>query len=182
MKDGNGKYVNPEKKNIIFYRLLWNFVSFFLFKPFPTVFFWKWNNFLLRLFGAQLSSTAKVYSSCQIDYPWNLKMGDYTCIGPHTIIENSVLVTLEDRATISQHTYLCTGSHNVQSKTFHSVRKPITLKKDSWVASNCFIGLGVTVGEGAVVGARASVFKDVEPWTIVGGNPAKFIKKRVIKD
>ena len=42
--------------------------------------------------------------------------------------------------------------------------------------------MGVTVGEGAVVGARAAVFKNIEPWTVVGGNPAKYIKKRVIKN
>ena len=48
--------------------------------------------------------------------------------------------------------------------------------------ANCFIGLGVTVGDGAVIGATSSVFKDVEPWTVVGGNPAKFIKKRVMKE
>ena len=41
--------------------------------------------------------------------------------------------------------------------------------------------MGVTIGQGAVVGATASVYKDVEPWTIVGGNPAKFIKKREVK-
>ena len=40
------------------------------------------------------------------------------------------------------------------------------------------IDLGGSIGEGAVVGARAAVFKDVEPWTVIGGNPAKFIKNR----
>ena len=50
----------------------------------------------------------------------------------------------------------------------------------SWVAAWAFVGMGVTIGEGAVVGACAVVFKNVEPWTVVGGNPAKFIKKRVI--
>jgi putative colanic acid biosynthesis acetyltransferase WcaF len=51
-----------------------------------------------------------------------------------------------------------------------------------WVASDAFIGMGVTLGQGAVVGARAAVFKNVEPWTVVGGNPARLIKKREIKD
>ena len=51
-----------------------------------------------------------------------------------------------------------------------------------WVAAEAFIGMGVIIGEGAVVGARACVFKNVEPWTVVGGNPAKFIKKRIIKE
>lgn len=48
------------------------------------------------------------------------------------------------------------------------------------MAAEAFIGPGVTIGEGAVVGARGCVFKDVDPWTVVGGNPAKFIKKRII--
>ena len=51
-----------------------------------------------------------------------------------------------------------------------------------WVAAECFVGPGVNIGEGAVVGARAAVFKNVDPWTIVGGNPAKFIKKRIFQD
>ena len=59
---------------------------------------------------------------------------------------------------------------------------PITIGDRAWVAADAFVGMGVTIGEGAVVGARAAVFKDVEPWTVVGGNPAKFIKKRVMKD
>jgi putative colanic acid biosynthesis acetyltransferase WcaF len=60
--------------------------------------------------------------------------------------------------------------------------KPIVVADKAWVAADAFIGMGVTIGEGAVVGARAAVFKDVEPWTVVGGNPAQFIKKRVIKE
>lgn len=52
----------------------------------------------------------------------------------------------------------------------------------AWVAAEAFVGPGVIIGEGAVVGARAAVFKDVAPWTVVGGNPAKYIKDRIIKD
>ena len=51
----------------------------------------------------------------------------------------------------------------------------------AWVCAEVFVGQGATVGEGAVCAARAVVIKDVEPWTMVGGNPAKFIKKRKIK-
>jgi putative colanic acid biosynthesis acetyltransferase WcaF len=59
--------------------------------------------------------------------------------------------------------------------------KPIVIGPQAWVAARAFISPGVTVGEGAVVGACAVVTKDVEPWTVVAGNPAKFIKKREIK-
>lgn len=58
--------------------------------------------------------------------------------------------------------------------------KPIVIASQAWVAARAFVGPGVTVGEGAVVGACAVVMKDVEPWTVVAGNPAKFIKRREI--
>ena len=60
------------------------------------------------------------------------------------------------------------------------LHSPIVMQDHSWVAAEAFIGPGVTIGEGAVVGARAAVFRDVEAWSVVGGNPAKFLKKRVI--
>jgi putative colanic acid biosynthesis acetyltransferase WcaF len=66
--------------------------------------------------------------------------------------------------------------------SFSLLSKPIILEENSWVGASSFIGMGVTVGEGAVVGATSSVYKDVERWTVVGGNPAKFIKKRIIYD
>ena len=55
------------------------------------------------------------------------------------------------------------------------------IENRAWVAADAFVCMGITIGEGAVVGARAAVFKNVEPWTVVGGNPAKVIKKREIK-
>ena len=55
------------------------------------------------------------------------------------------------------------------------------IEDQAWVAADAFVGMGVRIGQGAVVGARTAVFKNVEPWTVVGGNPAKFIKKRIIK-
>lgn len=56
------------------------------------------------------------------------------------------------------------------------------ISNQAWVGAGAFVGMGVNVGEGAVVGARAAVFKSVEEWTVVGGNPAKFLKKRVINE
>lgn len=91
------------------------------------------------------------------------------------------MITIGDHSIISQSTQLCTASHSISNKDFPLVTKPIIVHDQVWIASEAFIGPGVTIGEGAVVGARAAVFKDVEPWTVVGGNPAKFIKKREIK-
>ena len=59
---------------------------------------------------------------------------------------------------------------------------PITVGAKAWIAGWSIVLPGVTIGEGAVVAAGAVVTKDVEPWAVVGGNPAKFIKKRELKD
>ena len=77
---------------------------------------------------------------------------------------------------------MCTASHDITDPHNPLITAPIHVESFAWVAADAFIGMGVTVGEGAVVGARAAVFKDVEPWTVVGGNPAKFIKRRVVKE
>ena len=81
---------------------------------------------------------------------------------------------------VSQGVYLCTASHDINSPLFPLITAPIILEDQVWVGAEAFISMGVTVSQGAVVGARAAVFKDVEPWNVVGGNPAKFIKKRVV--
>jgi putative colanic acid biosynthesis acetyltransferase WcaF len=94
------------------------------------------------------------------------------------------MVTLGDDVTVSQQSHLCAAGHelhHVNSKDNGLIVAPITIESRAWVAADAFIGMGVTVGEGAVVGARAAVFKDVEPWTVVGGNPARFIKKRELQ-
>ena len=56
------------------------------------------------------------------------------------------------------------------------------LRHGAWIGSRAYVGMGVEIGEGAVVGATASVYKDVEPWSVVGGNPATIIKKRKIQN
>ena len=164
-------------------RAIWNIVSVILFKPFVTNAFRYWRNAILKLFGAKISWKANVYASCKIWAPWNLVMEEGTCLGPGVKCYNQAVVHLKRNATVSQYAYLCTAGHDV-SKGLNAkeglVIAPILIEKDAWVGTNAFIGMGVTIGEGAVVGATASVFKAVEPWTVVGGNPAIFIKKRDI--
>lgn len=181
MRNQNGEYINQLPKSNLIKRALWNVCSIFLFKCFPTSIFRKWRILVLRLFGARIDSKANVYSSAIITCPWNLEMGPLSCLGPHSICDNDVQIKLEENATVSQYAYLCTSSHIIDNYSFDLISEPITIKKDAWVAADSFVGMGVTIGEGAVVGARSSVFKDVAPMTIVGGSPATFIKERLIK-
>jgi putative colanic acid biosynthesis acetyltransferase WcaF len=84
-------------------------------------------------------------------------------------------------ATVSQYSYLCTASHDIEDPHMPLVTAPISIEEGAWVAADVFIGPGVTIGDGAVVGARSAVFKDVDPWTVVAGNPARYIRNRELK-
>ncbi len=161
-------------------RAIWGVVYIFLFRPFGTKVFRAWRNFILRCFGSKLHSGAGVYASVKIWCPWNLEMEDNAWLGPHVDCYNAARIKIGKDATVSQGAFLCTATHNIYSKEHELITAPIFISSQAWVAANAYIGPGVTIGEGAVVGATASVYKDVEPWSVVGGNPAKFIKKREI--
>lgn len=166
-------------------RTIWYITRLLLFKPFGTKLFLPWRLCLLKLFGAKVQWDSGVYSSTVIWAPWNLTLGHNAWLGPNVICYNQAMVTLEDEVTVSQYSYLCTAGHELSDRNNNQgglIVAPIKLHRAAWVGTRSFIGMGVEIGENAVVGATASVYKDVEPWTVVGGNPAKFIKKRLIKD
>lgn len=163
-------------------RMLWTVCWALLARPFPKSTLMPWKRCLLRLFGADIAGTANVYASAKIFMPWNLVMKDHACLASGVDCYNAAKVVLGVNATVSQRASLCTASHNISSTRHEQTERPIYIGDMAWVAAEAFVGPGVSVGEGAIVGARAAVFKDVEPWTVVGGNPAKFLKRRVIKD
>lgn len=105
-------------------------------------------------------------------------MGVDSCFGPEVDVYSMAQIVLGDRATVSQRSFLCCGTHDIHSATFDLVTRPITIGANAWIASEAFIGPGVTIGEWAVVGARACVVGDVPDSTVVGGVPAKVIGRR----
>lgn len=176
------KFVPPYNTSNKVRRLCWSVCWSLLARPFPRGTFMPWKRFLLRLFGAKIAKTAGVYPTATIFMPWNLEMKDYSFIGPDVDCYNAAPIVIGNHAVVSQRAYLCTASHDITLSTHPQIEKPIVIEDKVWVAAESFVGPGVTIGEGAVVGARACVFKDVEPWTVVGGNPAKFIKYRTISE
>jgi putative colanic acid biosynthesis acetyltransferase WcaF len=161
-------------------RLLWSLVWFLFARPFPrsTAMFWK--IFLLRLFGAKIHKTANVYASVKVYAPWNLEMHAYSCLAPEVDCYNVDKIIIGAHSTVSQKSYLCAASHDVAKSSNPLITSPIIIKDQVWVGAAVFIGMGAIIEQGAVVGATSSVYKNVEAWSVVGGNPAKFIKKRVI--
>lgn len=179
---GIQKYQNKLGRKHQVIRLLWSIVWALLARPLPRSVGNGWKLFLLRLFGAKVSNSAVVYSSAKIYYPANLIMEEYACLASGVDCYNVDIIKLGKGVTVSQGAYLCTASHNIYSKSHELITAPIIIEDQVWIAADAFVAMGVTIGEGAVVGARATVFKDVEPWMVVGGNPAKPIKKRIIKE
>ena len=164
-------------------RALWAFVGPLFFRPFFLPMFNPWRLFVLRCFGAKLDPTTIVYSSVRIWAPWNLEMAEYSTLAAGVNVYNTGKIKIGRHTTVSQRAYLCPGSHDINSPKFPMICAPLTIHDQVWIATEAFVGgMGTVIGQGAVVGARACVFRDVEPWTIVGGNPAKFIKKREIKN
>lgn len=181
MAQEHKEYVNRLTKANLLGRALWNVAWLLLFRPFPLKVFRPWRNFVLRLFGAKIAPRAGVYASCRVWCPWHLVLKRNAWLGPDVDCYNVNMVTLGEDVTVSQGAYLCSASHDIGSQGFELLTKPIVIGDRAWVASHAIVLPGVTIGEGAVVGAGAVVTKDVEPWTVVGGNPAKFIKKRELK-
>jgi putative colanic acid biosynthesis acetyltransferase WcaF len=172
------KCASSKKEQIA--RFAWTIVWTLFARPIPRSMFNSWKLFLLRCFGAKVHKTSIIYSSAKIYAPWNLEVGKYVCIAGNVDCYNADKIKIGDNATISQKASLCTASHDITTSDHKWFSAPIIIEDQAWIAAESFIIAGITIGQGAVVGARAAVFKDVEPWTVVGGNPAKFIKKRTL--
>ena len=161
-------------------RVLWAAVQATLFRCSPSNLF-AWRALLLRLFGAKLGSHVQIRASVRIIMPWHLEIDDHTAIGDSVILYSLGKIKIGKYVTISQYAHLCAGSHDTRTRAMTLTTAPITLGDDVWIATDAYIGPGVTVGDRTVVGARASVYSDLPGDVIVGGNPAKIIKSREFK-
>ncbi len=158
-------------------RAIWSIVWLLMFRPSPVPLH-GWRRFLLRLFGAKIARTAVIYPSARIWAPWNLSMGEGSCLSHFVDCYCVTQVSLGKHSTVSQYAHLCAASHDYSDQAMPLVVAPIAIEDHAWVTACVFVGPGVRIGEGAVVGAQAGVFRDVAPWSVVGGNPARFIKHR----
>ena len=161
-------------------RTLWGVVWLLFYRTSPKPFHF-WRRFLLRMFGAKIARHAYPHASAKIWAPWNLEMGDYSCLSHQVDCYCVAPIRLGAHSTVSQYSYLCTASHDIEAPNMPLTTAPIVIGEGAWITADVFIGPGVTIGEGAVVGVRSTVLKDVEPWTVVVGNPARFIRRRTIR-
>jgi putative colanic acid biosynthesis acetyltransferase WcaF len=135
---------------------------------------------LLRRFGAKVGQGVVIRPTARVTYPWYITLGDHSWIGDDVVLYSLAPITIGDHCVVSQKSYLCTGSHDIHDPRFGLQVAPITLEPGVWVATDCFIAPGVTVGANSVVGARSSVFKSLPAGQICYGNPCRAMAPRVM--
>ena len=156
------------------------YVLFFRFTPSVTGIFRKWRVFLLRLFGARISYKVSIHPTAKIDYPWKLTMGDLSSLGENSWAYCVDEVSIGEKTCIGKDVYILTGFHDIAALSFDNVTKPVMIGSGVWVATGSYILPGVTLADMTVVYAKSCVSKSTDEYDVVGGNPAKFIKKRVL--
>jgi putative colanic acid biosynthesis acetyltransferase WcaF len=170
------KYSNAEMG----WRIAWLFGHWLLrLSPRPC---FAWRRVVLRCFGAKVGAQVHVYPSTRILFPWNLRVGNWTALGEDVLIYNPGLVTIGEKVTVSHGAHLCAGTHDHSQSDMPVLKLPIEVGDQVWLCAEAFVGPGVRVGVGSIVGARAVVMKSVAPWTVVAGNPARVIGPRELTD
>ena len=163
-------------RNVVIVQLWW-LVHSTLFRFSPRVLY-GFRRFLLRLFGAQIGKGVIIRSSAQITYPWFLSIGDHSWIGDDTVVYNLAHISIGANVALAHRVYLCTGLHDIERTDFRIGAKPIRIEDECWLANDCFISPGVTLGRGAVIGARSTVLTDMPPGMVCVGYPCRPLRPR----
>jgi acetyltransferase-like isoleucine patch superfamily enzyme len=133
--------------------------------------------FLRRFCGVRLGKNSSICMGCFVT-GYGVEIGSNTVINRFSYLDGRASLRIGNNVSVSHYTVLQTLTHDAQSPYFEAVPKPVVIHDYVWIGARAMICPGVTVGEGAIVAAGSVVTKDVAPYTIVGGNPARYIKDR----
>lgn len=136
--------------------------------------------FLLRLFGCKIGKGVVIKPCVNIKYPWKLSVGDYSWIGEEVWIDNLCEVTIGNSVTLSQGAMLLTGNHDYKLESFDLILKSIKLEDGVWIGAKAVVCPGVVCESHAVLTVASVAVKNLEAYGIYQGNPAQFLKQRVI--
>jgi putative colanic acid biosynthesis acetyltransferase WcaF len=161
-------------------RALWGTVYIFVFRLTPRPAHGL-RAALLRLFGATIGRNCHVYPRARIWAPWNLVMEDDSGLADDVNCYSMAQITIGAKAVVSQGAHLCAGTHDYEDPGFQLYALPIMIGAQAWICTEAFVGPGVEVGQGAVIGARAVVTKSMPEWTVCAGNPCRPFKPRRIR-
>jgi len=160
---------------------LWWLFDALLVRPTPQVLY-SWRRFALRLFGAKIGRKVLIRPGVRVTYPWNVTIGDYSWIGDNATLYSIDKIVIGEHSVVSQEVYLCTGTHDHRNIAFPLVAAPITVESECWIAARAFVGPGIKIGRGAVVGACSVLLSDVPSGAVAAGVPARVVGMREAAD
>lgn len=164
-----------ESQRSILSRYLWQIVKI-IFRAFPII-PGRFYSRVIRLFGAKLGKNVTIRANVDILYPFNLEVGNNSLIETECYVACYAPVKIGNNVAIATRTVIMNGTHRPFDPKFTVVAEPITIEDGVWIGCNSTILGGVTIHQSAVVGAASLVNKDVPPYTLVGGVPARPIKR-----
>ena len=151
----------------------WGYPSVVSLVPSRTVRRWLYN-----AVGGGINSTVSMFRTVKIRNPKGLIIRDNSSIGPNVLLDARSGLEIGKCVTVAYDTIIWTLHHDMNSPTFEGKGGKVIIDDYAWLCSRCIILPGVKIGKGAVVASGAVVTKDVEPYSIVGGVPAKTIGHR----
>lgn len=159
----------------------WWLVQATLFRLSPQ-FMYGWRRWLLRRFGATVGHGVLLRPTVVVTFPWKVEIGDHAWIGDEAVLYSLGPISIGRNAVVSQKSYLCTGTHDSRSPAFDIAAHPIVIEEEAWVASDVFIAPGVTIGRGAVIGARSTVLRTMPAGMVCVGYPCRPVRPRLAPD
>ncbi len=138
--------------------------------------------FFYRLAGIKIGKGSTIHTKARFYDPRNIAVGEDTIIGEGVVLDGRDLLKIGNHVDIATEVMIYNSEHDVNNETFVATNAPVTIEDYVFIGPRVIILAGVTVGRGAVIGAGAVVTKDIPPYAIVGGVPAKIIGERRNKD
>lgn len=134
--------------------------------------------YFLRKLGAKIEISVVVYSGFEVRYPAGLSIGSNSSIGHRALLDARRGLKIGKNVTLATEVMIWTLHHDYNDPNFSSIGGEVIICDYAWLGSRCIVLPNIVIGEGAVIAAGAVVTKNVQPYTVVGGVPAKVIANR----
>src|SRR3990167_8810724 len=135
-----------------------------------------------RFFGIKIGKGSTIHMWASFFQPKNITIGEDTIIGDHAFLDGRANLLIGNHVDIASSVMVYNSEHDLESEKFEAREEPVEIEDYVFIGPRVIILPGVKIGRGAVVGAGAVVTKDVAPFKVVGGVPAKEIGERKNKN
>ena len=170
---GASPWTPTERARMLAWETCWRLFCAWTPKP-----LWRWRNLWLRLFGAKVARRSFVHQRARILIPWHITLHEGACIGDRANLYSLGTITVGPGAIVAQEAYLCAGSHDFTVDALPLTTAPIVVGAEAFIGARAILLPGVSIGNGAIIGAGSVVTRDIAPGVVAAGNPAKVLRER----